>query len=116
MGYEHRFYIVEHTEGQTYVIPIATYDLCRADNFKYKNFFKEKFEGRLFISGDEDVDEDCYGEPLMYTTNLKELANYLEELNEKEPDGYRRFMPLVGLLRSFKPKEWNTLKVIHYGH
>lgn len=52
----------------------------------------------------------------MYTTNLRELANYLEELNEKEPDGYRRFMPLVGLLRSFNPKEWNTLKVIHYGH
>lgn len=116
MGYEHRFYIVEHAEGQPYVSPIATYDLSRVDRFKYKEFFKDKLEARLFIDGDTDVDEDCYGDPLMYATNLRELANYLEELNEKTPDGYRRFMPLVALLRGFNPKEWNTLKVVHYGH
>lgn len=113
MGYESKLIIVEHIEGCEYGQTIAEFDLCKLGDFPIKELFPNIFEGYIYID-DEQRTTDFYGDELRYTTNLRELANYLEASNEKEP--YRRLMPCVSLLRGFTKSEWNTLKVIHFGH
>lgn len=117
MGYESKIFIISGDKGYHRII--AEYDLSRMDyDFidNIKNLFPNELNGYIFVD-DEETDHDRYGEKIRYTTNLRQLANYLEESNEKEP--YRRIMPLVALLRGFNKDHWSKceeLKVAHFGH
>ena len=117
MGYESKIFIISGDKG--YHRTIVEYDLSGMDyDFidNIENLFPNELNGKIFVN-DEETDHDYYGKKIRYTTNFRQLANYLEELNEKEP--YRRIMPLVALLRGFNKNHWSKceeLKVAHFGH
>ena len=117
MGYESKIIIISGDKG--YHSIIAEYDLsCMNYDFidNIENLFPNELNGYIFVD-DKETDQDYYGKKIRYTTNLRQLANYLEESNEKEP--YRRIMPLVALLRGFNKDHWSKceeLKVAHFGH
>lgn len=128
MGYESKLYIVD-THDISFIDKntnkkvkdifnciIGTYDLCKmGSDFDYDVFDKE-LEGKIFISGDEDTDVDCYGEHLRYCDNIPMLIAELQESEKRSH--YRRLKPIISMLQEFEKlkNEFNHLIVIHYGH
>ena len=138
MGYDNSFHLVqkytskptEVVNGKTYypVEVIATYEACGLSGdtelaFRDKNkatdltFFDTFFKGwdkdGNEIWGCDYVTEDRYGEPLTEFT-IPETIEILRKAERKEH--YRRHTPLLGMLLAIDEAEWDTLRVLHYGH
>ena len=114
MGYESRLYVVQKSQvakhnNKYWCEVIASFDLCKVDI----NFRKYLKTDSYFIEGNEYVFEDCYGEPLRELTiaeAIKEIENAMARYD------YRRWKPILGLLKGFNEDEWGDLRVLHYGH
>ena len=73
--------------------------------------FQTPIDFDLYVN-DEPTRKDCYGE---YCKMAKPevVADKLEEMSNE--DNYRRYNPVIQMLRGFNPDEWDDLEVVHYG-
>jgi hypothetical protein len=117
MGYESRLYIVEknHLVGNhNFGEKIAMFNLsCMNDN-KFYNLFNKEIDFDFYAENRNDLlTVDDYDKKLKYT-DIKTVINYLEIIS-KDND-YRRFKPLLSLLKGFDLSKWDNLIVVHYGY
>ena len=114
MGYESRIIIVERTElWNNYITAetIAEFNLC-AVNWNPEEVFPEEIDFNFCTSG-EVTKEDKYGKTCRMA-NIDDVVKALEEMAAKY--NYRRFAPVIGLLKGFEQQKWDSLKVVHYGY
>ena len=110
MGYESKLFIVNRNE---YVAEtIAEFDLCRMPYEFGKYVFRDKIDFDICVN-DELTRADKYGDTCR-VANIPDVIRALEQMKEKE--NYRRLAPCIGLLKGFRPEEWDDLKVVHYGY
>lgn len=116
MGYESRLYVIrkgsgalEDEDGKAWAEVIATFNLCTVNI----DFFKYPATDSYIYDGGERVVEDKYGDPLRELT-IKEAIDEIELASIDEP--YRRWNPVLGLLKGFNEHEWRDLRVLHYGY
>lgn len=117
MGYESKLYVVHKSSNikekdMYWCEVIASFDLCKVDI----DFRKYPDTDAYFYEGDEKIIEDCYGDHLKELT-LQEAITEIE--NAMTRGHYRRWNPILGLLKGFNEDEWgpvNALRVLHYGH
>lgn len=127
MGYESRLYIVEKsniwdkvdtTNGEVKDMRwgevIAMFDLSKVSELPeyIKNY--PATDTFIYIGENREID-DCYGDPLKEIP-IKDMADIIERIAEKDKWYYRRFKPCVQLLRGFEDHKWKNLVVLHYGH
>ena len=120
MGYESRIYVCEkpdyvrEEEGREWAECICSFNLCgvsgrmlnRIDAFPETNLF-------FCDNGHETVYEDKYGK----TPKEIPLADMIDILEcEIVEENYRRYMPCLGLLKGFNPRQWDKLVCLHYGY
>ena len=116
MGYERRLYVIEKSDiwkdenGKCWSEVIATFNLCRVNI----DFRKYPATESYFYTNNEKVVEDCYGESLKELT-IKQAISEIEEAMERDGE-YRRWNPILGMLKGFKEREWKDLRVLHYGY
>ena len=139
MGYDNRFHLVqkydnycvaEEIDGKYYFPAqvIATYEACgldweAEDAFKNEDketnitFFDKVFKGQDEKGNDiyecEFITKDAYGRSLTEFT-IQEAIKILREAERKEH--YRRNTILLGMLLAIDEEEWDTLRLLHYGH
>ena len=120
MAYESRLYIVQkHTnqerksDGKVWGEIIAVFNLCVANldlrKYPYTNCYIHTF------GEDSTIEEDDYGKPLKEIP-IKDMIEYIEEIQKIEDGGYRRWRPCLQLLKGFDESQWNELVVLHYGY
>jgi len=115
MGYESKLYIIQKSDvvkedNKYWCEVIATFNLCKVNI----DFSKYPSTDSYFYEGNEMIVEDCYGDTLKELT-IQEAITEIE--NAAARDDYRRWNPILGLLKGFNEKEWgNDLRVLHYGH
>lgn len=127
MGYDIRFYVVNKSKLELEVEDnmykygeiVASYEYCV--DYDLRNFVKNNSKPTdtyIYVDGKETV-KDCYGE-FLYEISIDSLLNRLEEQPCME---YRRYWPLVALLRGFKEvqdepdnEHFENLVVLMYGH
>jgi hypothetical protein len=138
MGYDNRFHLVqkynygiaEEIDGKHYFPAqvIATYEACglnweAEDAFRAEdketnitfldNVFKGCDEAGNEIYACEYVTKDAYDRPLTEFT-IQEAIKILREAERKEH--YRRNTILLGMLLAIDEDEWDTIRLLHYGH
>lgn len=138
MGYESKVYVVNVLEHRHPLVNRVTKQPCLDENGKqimaegygqivamidmckmgydsgWKELFTKEIDYKIFAeNGDEDTDEDCYGEHIK-SGDITAIISWLE--NQIKIEHYRRLKPLLSLLRGFTPDEWEDLQVLHYGH
>lgn len=122
MGYESRLYVVE--KGNLYDRNINTvwgeviamFELSRV--YSVSDKLCEYPETNAYIYSDDGntrIIEDKYGERLREIP-IGDAIKIIEEAAEEDHWNYRRWKPVLGLLKGFKKEEWNKLVVLHYGH
>lgn len=120
MSYESRLIVVERSKYETwcdYVFAeeIARFDL-RSVSWNHKEIFTEPIDFDILSTNGERVEykkTDCYGEHCCMA-DMETVISALEKLDAEED--YRRYKPILGLLKGFNPNEWHELKVVHYGY
>jgi len=117
MGYKSRIYIVEkknklETEEKRYAEVIAVFNMRKFNAFD--GIFKTETDCYIYADDGNTIITDCYGSTLKEST-ISDVIKYLEEY-QTEQEHYRRVSPLLGLLKSFDPNEWDELTVLHYGY
>jgi len=114
MGYESKVCIVEVTRRDgIYAEPIAIVNMCVMES-SFKELFKKEIDYDLPIDGKAGLThEDKYQEH-MRSCSVNEVVRYLEE--QMRGCNYRRLSVLLGLLRGFDQREWESLEVVHYGY
>lgn len=118
MGYESKIFVVNKSDwmkdnyGHYYGRIIAMVDMSCC--LGLSNLFRTPANVYIYAENpDEPVCDDRYGEELK-CGDIQEIIEWCEAEYNKEH--YRRFSPLIGLLKGFDREEWNNLQVIHYGH
>lgn len=122
MGYESRFYVVDkikiaelEKKGKHYSDEIAKFDMGKMGYNSYTlKLVQEATETECYVFADDGntrIFEDNYGEPLK-ELDVKPLIKALK----KDDDGDRRIKPLIAFLETLNPKQWEELKVLHYGY
>ena len=114
MGYESKIIVVERTEvwnGTVVGETIAEFNLCVV-NCNFADIFTEPIDLNLYMDGNPTM-SDCYGRHCCMA-DVDDVVKALEKMSE-EID-YRRFAPVIGLLKGFEQNKWDTLKVVHYGY
>lgn len=127
MGYESRLYIVEKsdiwhkvdtTNGEVKDMRwgevIAMFDLSKVRELPeaIKNY--PETDTFIYVGENREID-DCYGDPLKEIP-IKDMADIIESIAEKDEWENRRFRPCMQLLRGFEDHKWRNLVVLHYGH
>lgn len=127
MGYEMKFYVVNKSKLKDtindkefyYGQIVAMYDYCK--DYDLADFIDKnsKPTDTYIYVGEQEVVEDCYGDPLAEIP-VDSLLNYLEA---HSCSAYRRYWPLVSLLRGFKEvqdepdnEKFEDLIVLRYGY
>ena len=122
MGYESRLFVVEKSnsvsvfdENRKYGHVVAMVDMC-----KLGSGFATRFLGGNYpptdcyiYYNDEQLTEDKYGDPLIEIP-LEDLIECFE--SEEKEEHYRRYAPVINLLKGFDRNEWGDLVVLHYGY
>lgn len=120
MGYETKLYVVDKSDhieqnGLRWGDTIAVFDLCKS--YPVSDKMRHYPPADCYVYADDGntmITEDCYGEPLREIP-LKDTIQIIQEATEQ--DGYyRRYAPLLGLLKGFKEEDWDKLVVLHYGY
>ena len=124
MGYESKIIVAERsgldlTDGTSSLIiqVVCEYDLsvCRP----VQNIFRMPETPVYFFGtdGNERIEKDCYGKQLGVCT-VPQLIDWLNVMaeNDKELAQYRRYKPLLAMLKAFDLTQWHDLICIHYGH
>lgn len=122
MGYEMKFYVVNKLptgEDLKYGEIVAMYDYCK--DYDLADFIDKNSKPTsafIFVDGKETT-KDMYGKPLA-EISVDILLNYLES---HPCSAYRRYWPLVSLLRGFKEVQdepdnetFEDLVVLRYGY
>ena len=128
MGYESRLYIVEKSDlwhkvdttnkevkDMRWGEVVAMFNLSKVCGLPeaIRNY---PATDTYIYDGEERVIDDCYGEPLKEIP-IKEMADIVERIAEKDKWDYRRFKPCVQLLRAFdEDNKWRYIAVLHYGY
>ena len=122
MGYESRLYIIEKDKDSNFGEVIATINMCKMNDNKFKNLFTRPIDFLAFHDdGNTRIDKDTYDEICTYAY-LEEVLDWLEPYykSEKATYGtynmYRRLRPLYKLLKSFNNSNWRDIIVLHYGY
>ena len=126
MGYEMKFYIGLRFKGSKgianpnydYFQKIAMFDYCKEETLES---FINKYESAkvygFFTQEDEEEITDKYGEEFKGIP-IEDFIKYMEE----HPTVYRRYKPLLALLKAFKEEKekfnncMTELLVIRYGY
>lgn len=122
MGYESRFYIVnkgvtvycvESRKEMRWCEVISMFNMSKAPDIysKIKDFPKTDC---FFYNGDNEVVEDCYGDPLIEIP-ISEMIRVIKETID-EGSLHRRTKPFLSLLEGFNENMWGSLAVLHYGY
>ena len=119
MGYESKLYVVEKStlpseDGLTYAAVVAMVDMCKLGcSGELPQLIRKSDPTKYYIYGtkDDKLTEDSYGDPLKEMTLEATIAAL-----EADNDGYRRILPALALLKSFNPKDWRDLAVLHFGY
>jgi hypothetical protein len=121
MGYESRLYVVEKSMllkdsdiGLRFAEVIARFDLSKV--YAVSDIFRTYPKTDSFIyedNGNTRIIDDCYGETLTEIP-IKDAIEILE--NAASKDDYRRYAPIIALLRGFDLNQWGDLVVLHYGY
>lgn len=130
MGYDSRIYIVEKSryaapmnvviDGEDYGERIWGQVIASMELGVYptvSNLMCAKPETDMYIYGSDGstmIVEDCYGK-VMTECSIEELLEEVQKDIDRGED-YRRVFPLYGLLKGFNTKQWDNLRVLHYGH
>lgn len=115
MGYECKVYVVDAVD-ERWADTVAVFDLCKIGEknlTSYRNLFTKEVGYKIFIDDNTAVNEDRYGAPLK-SASVEDVVAWLTEVVKVYK--YRRFRPLLGLLKGFKKKDWPDLEVVHYGY
>lgn len=124
MSLEIRFYIVEKSaqllpsEDKFYgeIIGVFNYSTPHSNIEKLIDNAKPTDCYIFAEDGNTKIVEDSYEEPLK-EIELPDLIHALELEKKAIPEGYRRIMPLLGLLNGFNSDEWeNKVVVLSYGY
>lgn len=114
MGYESKIVVVDRSDiWDGYIVgeTIAVFNLSGV-NWNPAEIFTEKIDFDLFVDG-ECTREDKYGKTCRMA-DIDDVVKVLESMAEKY--NYRRFAPVISLLKGFEQQRWDALKVIHYGY
>ena len=114
MGYESKIIVVERVElWNNYIVgdTIAEFKLS-AVVWNPEEVFPEEIDFDLCVSG-EVTREDKYGKTCRMA-DIDDVVKVLESMAEKY--NYRRFAPVISLLKGFEQQRWDSLKVVHYGY
>lgn len=125
MGYEIKAYIGETSPytssmdmGSKWFEVHAIMDLCRFGDTELMKLIKrkEKKNGkkkRVYLySGEDRVDEDCYGMPLFVITPDEVLKATKKDLDRD----YRRIKIFHELVESFKKNFGTEFEIVFFGH
>ena len=120
MGYESRIFVAEKCDdcisesGRVYARIIASFDLSCVGNDVLSVIDKSP-ETNTFISfrGETGVFTDNYGK-VMREIDVPTLLDTLEKAEANEH--YRRYTPLIGMLKGFNLREWDNLICLHFGY
>jgi len=118
MGYESKLYIVNKrgsltSETKQWAEVIAVFNMCKFGAFN--EIFKKETDCYFYADdGNTEVIKDKYGSALT-EASIEQVIEYLENYRANQPH-YRRVDPLLGLLKSFNPSDWQDLVVLHYGY
>lgn len=119
MGYESRIYIVNRNvldfwnkeNPLIFGEDIASFELCSVP-YEFTDIFTKPIDFSLYVDEEETV-EDKYGKHC----NMARINTVVEALEKFEAeDHYRRYRPVISLLKGFDESEWDDLWVVHYGH
>lgn len=130
MGYDSRIYVVDKSNSGIKIDVIVdgvdfgkrdwSQVIASMELGKYPaiaDFMRNQPETDTYIYGDDGntmIVEDCYGK-IMTECSVEDLLEVVQKEIDSGED-YRRLAPLYGLLKGFKPIQWNGLRVLHYGH
>lgn len=122
MGYEMKFYVVNKLptgEDLKYGQIVAMYDYCQDYNLADFIDKNSKPTDTYIYVNEKETTKDMYGKPLA-EISVDALLTYLES---NPCCAYRRYWPLVSLLRGFKEVQdepdnetFEDLVVLRYGY
>jgi len=118
MGYESRLYVVNKRgsftgETKQWAEVVAVFNMCKFGAFN--DIFKKETDCYIYADdGNTEITKDRYG-AVLTEASLEEVIEYLENYKVTK-EHYRRVEPVLMLLKSFNPSEWDDLVVLHYGY
>lgn len=118
MGYESKLYVIQKYDcvkqnDKIFAEVIAMFDLCKVNDIDFSKY--PATDCYIYdVDGNTKITEDMYGEPLKELT----ISDAIIEIERAMTKGqYRRWNPILGLLKGFNEDEWdNGLSVLHYGY
>lgn len=127
MGYESRVYIVnEWDDNINYVDEeigkplgeiIAKFDLCRVED-GFLDVFKDEAKCYLYESNGENeltITKDHYGKPLT-SASIMDVYNNIEYGEYWRTTTLKDFLHSLIVNRDIMSRDFNNLKVYHYGY
>lgn len=102
---------------------IAIFDLCkmgdRYNGLSFTDLFDYYNDCSIYADdGNTEIIEDCYGEKLTCTDDIKKVVEWLEEAENKET--YRRAELFLDFLKTILKQQeqgkWGNIRLIHYGY
>ncbi len=118
MGYESKIFVVDRSDwlreddGHLYGRIVAMVDMSCCPGLS--SLFTEPADVSIFADNEnKSTCVDKYGDEIK-SANIQNVIQWCEK-QEKE-EHYRRFNPLIGLLKGLNPDEWKNLMIVHYGH
>lgn len=122
MGYESRLYIVDKSSMKDSSINMVFGEVVAMFNLSKVNSVASEFlhysDTDTYIYADDGstrILEDDYGEKLKEIP-IDDVIKIIEKAAKEDHWNYRRWKPVLGLLKGFKKEEWNNLVVLHYGY
>lgn len=122
MGYESRLYVVDKSNlydpniNMVYGEIIAMFNLSKVNSVASE--FSRYPDTDTYIYADDGntrILEDKYGKKLK-EISIDDAIKIIEKAVEENHWSYRRWKPILGLLKGFKKEEWSSLVVLHYGY
>ena len=116
MGYESKMIIVDKGEGwdeKPYGQIIAEFNLSCIDGFILDEINKAPDTDCYIYLDGEETTEDRYGYKLKELTLADAIRIFADATTRSD---YRRYKPFLMLLMGFDSKQWDNLKILHYGY
>lgn len=117
MGYESRLYVAEKSDYEyadyAFADMIARYDLCCAPDVADAFLKYPATRCHLYDDMGEEITEDMYGNAIREIP-IDDAITIIKAAAKKEK--YRRFKPILTLLKALDPDEWGEIVVLHFGY
>jgi len=125
MGYEHKLIVVDVCENMPETVngkryfwgeKVATIEMGSVPAF-FPLFDKTPTDCFYYADdGETIITEDMYGKPLGMASVEDVIKTVEKEIEEGGDPNYRRWKPLLGLLKGFDLSQWRNLVVLRFGH